>query len=313
VVGVARLLEPSSYLGAGLAAAAPSGVLTGALAVLAFAVLALSSRGVGRRGAALGLVLALAATGAHAWWLAPLYTGSAPRATGDGLVVMVQNLEYGSVADLERVVDSHDVDLLVLVDLNPAQQDAVLASGLPSRFAAGGAPDPRGGTLVLSRFALRDTTDLTADQRSQLVRVSGSPAGDLVLAAAHPAAPYSEGTRPWRSQLEQVAAGVSAAGRGADGAVLLLGDLNATPDHRPFRDLLASTGLRDAAELANLGWSPTFPANGLHTTRGLRLPPVVAIDHVLVGRALTVTAVERVDVVGTDHHGVVARVARAAG
>lgn len=171
---------------------------------------------------------------------------------------------------------------------------------------------PAVGTLVVSRYRLDEVTVLSTDGRSHLQRVPSSPIGPFVFAAAHPNAPYTHGTRTWRRDLDAIGAGVAEVGRAADGAVLVLGDLNATPDHRPFRDLLREAELRDAGELANTGWAPTFPAHGLHTTHGLRLPPVVSIDHVLLGPALTVTSLERVDIAGADHLGLVARVARAA-
>lgn len=310
VLTVPRLLEPRSYPVAVLAAAAPLSLLTGMLAVLLLSPAVVSARrGLPTVAAALALGLVVL----HAGWLAPAFTGPGRSAADDAeLVVMVQNLEYGDVKDLTRVVEQHDVDVLVLLDLGPDQLAAVESSGLAARFAVGHPSPPAVGTLVLSRHRIDEVTELSADGRSHLHRVSSSPIGPFVLAAAHPNAPYTHGTRTWRRDLDAIGAGVAEAGRATGGAVLVLGDLNATPDHRPFRDLLRKAELRDAGELANTGWAPTFPAHGLHMTRGLRLPPVVSIDHVLLGSAFTVTSLERVDVAGADHLGLVAHVARAA-
>jgi endonuclease/exonuclease/phosphatase (EEP) superfamily protein YafD len=308
---VPRLLEPRSYPVAVLAAAAPLGLLTSLLALVLLAPLGASTR---RWSATVAAALALGLVVLHAGWLAPAFTGPAPAATNQGgVVVMVQNLEYGDVDDLVRVVEERDVDVLVLVDLGPEQHAAVEASALPARFAAGGPVTSAGGTLVLSRFPLGTARALTEDARSSVRAVDSSPVGPFVLAAVHPAAPYTDGTSAWRRQMASIGRGLAAEARSAGGAVVVLGDLNATPDQLPFRDLLRQADLRDAAEMANTGWAPTFPAHGLHTTRGLRLPPVVAIDHVLLGPALTVISIERVDVMGTDHLGLVAQLAPRSG
>ena len=56
-----------------------------------------------------------------------------------------------------------------------------------------------------------------------------------------------------------------------------------------------------AADLVGTGWAPTYPANRA-------LPPLLAIDHVLVDPALSVAALERVPVAGTDHLGLLATI-----
>ena len=63
-----------------------------------------------------------------------------------------------------------------------------------------------------------------------------------------------------------------------------------------FRDLLAATGLRDAAR--GQGWIGTWPA-------WLR-PALVPIDHVLVGGPVAVVGLRRGPFVGSDHYPLVA-------
>jgi endonuclease/exonuclease/phosphatase family metal-dependent hydrolase len=125
--------------------------------------------------------------------------------------------------------------------------------------------------------------------------------GDLVLVATHPQAP----TEPdlWRSDHAALLDAVQA--REPD---LVLGDLNATIDHAPLR-ALADAGLRDAAEVANAGWQPTWPAGDRWRVL-LPVPPLAGIDHVLVGPRMAVVSVRTVDLPGSDHRGVVAEVAR---
>ena len=91
------------------------------------------------------------------------------------------------------------------------------------------------------------------------------------------------------------------------GAILEIGDFNATLDHVPLRRLLAF-GLRDAAEATNAGWQPTYPAPGSTTWLGLPVPPLVPIDRVLFSGGLAVSHMWRVTTAGADHVGVVADV-----
>jgi endonuclease/exonuclease/phosphatase (EEP) superfamily protein YafD len=77
---------------------------------------------------------------------------------------------------------------------------------------------------------------------------------------------------------------------------VLLGDFNATLDHEPLRELLA-TGYRDAAAETGSGLRPTWPANGR------RLPPVT-IDHVLADERIGFRDYATADLAGTDHRPV---------
>jgi endonuclease/exonuclease/phosphatase (EEP) superfamily protein YafD len=81
-----------------------------------------------------------------------------------------------------------------------------------------------------------------------------------------------------------------------DERTVLLGDFNCTPWSPLFRDLLAATGLRDGARGFDL--SPTWASRWL--------PFGLKIDHILVGKAITVTSHEVGPEVGSDHFPVVA-------
>jgi endonuclease/exonuclease/phosphatase family metal-dependent hydrolase len=86
---------------------------------------------------------------------------------------------------------------------------------------------------------------------------------------------------------------------------LVLGDFNATADHRSLRTL-ADRGYRDVGELANDGWHPTWPGGGKYDVVGL---PLAQIDHVLVGQRLAALGMSTHAVPGSDHRAVVANVA----
>jgi endonuclease/exonuclease/phosphatase (EEP) superfamily protein YafD len=82
----------------------------------------------------------------------------------------------------------------------------------------------------------------------------------------------------------------------------VVGDFNATRDHQPFRAIL-DTGLRDAAEQAGSGWQPTWPARGSWGW----LRPLLTIDHVLATDQWQAVDTSTLEVPGSDHLALVAR------
>ena len=82
----------------------------------------------------------------------------------------------------------------------------------------------------------------------------------------------------------------------ADGAVIVAGDFNATPDIQNYRQLLAG-GYADAVQQSGAGFDPTYPADRWY-------PPSVPIDHVLLNGATAVSS-HTVAVPGSDHRAVV--------
>ena len=122
----------------------------------------------------------------------------------------------------------------------------------------------------------------------------------LTVLGVHPVAPVDPAG--WRADHGAILAQAE-----ADDADLIVGDMNATPDHDVMRDL-DDAGFRDAAELANEGWQPTWPAN--HVGIVPFLPPVIQIDHVLLGESMASLGTHTVDIGGTDHLALVATVAR---
>jgi endonuclease/exonuclease/phosphatase (EEP) superfamily protein YafD len=77
------------------------------------------------------------------------------------------------------------------------------------------------------------------------------------------------------------------------------GDLNATLDHAEFRD--ATAGCTDAASDVGEGLTGTWPSSAPRLLG-------VQIDHVLTAGGPRPREVEVVDVEGSDHRGVLARV-----
>ena len=102
--------------------------------------------------------------------------------------------------------------------------------------------------MVFSNEQLGEPALLATQFDSYRVQV-----GSLTLLAVHPTAPVLP--QAWRRDHDLIRA--EAVEKDAD---LIVGDMNATPDHDVMREL-DDAGFRDAGELANNGWQPTWPAN----------------------------------------------------
>ena len=276
------------------------------LALLPYAALALGAGLVAwrrRHAAAAGLALvAVAGLGLHGWWFAPMLTGANPPAPqgAETMTVMTANLGLGGadgIALVEAASDA-DVDVLVVQEVTAPLLADMEEAGLGALFEhqAGEPGESAEGTMIFANVELGEATRVDTTWDSWLVEV-----GDLSLLAVHPHAPTD--VERWRDDHALLNETVT-----SERPDLVVGDLNATPDHPPMRDL-AEAGWRSATELANDGWQPTWSPGGLVADAGLPLPPLVHIDHVLLGRALAARGTDTVDLVDSDHRALVAEVA----
>ena len=250
-----------------------------------------------------GAFVALAGLVLHGWWFAPQVVGDnpAPAAGAPRITVMNANLfaGLGDAGDVVEAVRHDNVDILVLEEITPIALDRLDAAGLaqllPHRI---GTPDRDvAGTMVFSNERMGEPALLatTTPFRSYRVQV-----GSLALIAGHPVSPVLP--QAWRRDHAVIRSEAV-----AEHADLIVGDLNATPDHDVIREL-EDAGFRDAGELANEGWQPTWPAN--HVGLIPLLPPLVRIDHVLLAPTLASLGTHTVDIRGSDHLALVATVAR---
>jgi endonuclease/exonuclease/phosphatase family metal-dependent hydrolase len=261
-----------------------------------------ATRGRGnRRPRVAAAFLALAGLAVHGWWFEPQVAGGNP-APNDGaarITVMNANL-YEGRAKAQDVVDAvrdHHVDLLVLEEITPQllqEMDGLgLATLLPDRV---GEPDYMvAGTMILANQPLTDHVRLRTTFQGWEARY-----GSLTVLGVHPVAPVDPAG--WRADHAAILKQAE-----ADHADLIVGDMNATPDHEPMRRL-DDAGFRDAGEVSNEGWQPTWPAN--HVSVFPLLPPLVRIDHVLIGDHLASLGTRTIDIAGTDHYALLAMVAR---
>lgn len=244
--------------------------------------------------AAAGLVL-------HGAWFAPLLTDESRTAParGESLTVMTANLLYGSAdgAGVVRAAVEEDVDVLVVEEVTAGLLAEMEAAGLEDSWPhRAGVPRPSAqGTMVFSDVPLgpEERVDTTWD--SWLVDV-----GDVSLLAVHPVSPLE--LPDWRADHELLRSVVA-----AERPDLVVGDFNATLDHRFMRDL-ADDGWRSVTEVTGGGWQPTWSPSALLGDVTLPIPALVQIDHVLAGPSVVSVGSHTVDVPGSDHRALVAQV-----
>jgi endonuclease/exonuclease/phosphatase (EEP) superfamily protein YafD len=297
-ISAARLTEPDSRFGIALVAFTPLAlVLYAVVLLLALARLAVRRRW---RGAALPVVLiAVGGLVLHGWWYAPQVSGANPPAA-DGatpLVVMTANLRLGEADGIEvvRAATEQHVDLLVLQEVTPAvladMDRAGLPDLLPNRVGLPGSM--ASGTMAFSRSPLTESSRVPTALGSWSFLM-----GELRVQAVHPTYPVD--ATGWEHDQGVILQAVA-----DDEPDLVVGDFNATADHRSMRTL-ADRGYRDVGELANDGWQPTWPGGGRYDVLGL---PLAQIDHVLVGERLAALGMKTLAVPSSDHRAVVATVA----
>ncbi|HWN29601.1 MAG TPA: endonuclease/exonuclease/phosphatase family protein [Actinomycetospora sp.] len=234
-----------------------------------------------------------------------------PRAFGDGdpvvapgpgsapLVVATVNLQFGrgDPAAVVALVRERRVDVLGLQELTPDAERRLVAAGLRAvlPFAESRAQRGAGGTALVSRHPLAPSgLVLRPGVFSQVTaRVLAPVPVDVVV--AHPSAPvFRDDPAGWAREIADLPGPASA----GDPPRLVIGDLNATLDHRPLRALLAPGGWRDAGSALGDGLRGTWPADSV-------LPPFAAIDHVLVSGPATPVELATRRLPATDHLGLV--------
>ena len=254
-------------------------------------------------------ILAIVAAGLTIATLAvqlPLYRGSDAAPTARvGLRVISANLREGH-ADPGYLVRSarEQADVLAFQELTPQEAERLSAAGLDATFPYRWL-DPRAGASgvgVWSRLPMHATKRIrgyTYALVSARIRVAGISM-DPTVVVAHMSSPWPQPIDRWRSDLDRLPVTLlEVAEQSSGGSVIVAGDLNSTTDMRPFRGLLRN-GYRDAAEQSGAGIVPTFPADW-------RLPPFIAIDHILTRRCTT-TSLRTIKIPGSDHQGLAATV-----
>lgn len=265
------------------------------LACLIPLALALAARAWAVAGIAAG-VLALCVA-----WQAPLFSAGAGATAEDAaLTVASVSATFGRVdADaVVALVREGEVDVLAVQELTPDAADALVAARLEDTLPYAVLLPEKGftGTGLWSALPLGDSGEVEGMTSRAPWAVAEVDGRAVTVFAPHPAAPGPTDHARWAADLDVLRDAVAE----IDGAVLVVGDLNATRDHRAFRAIEA-LGCVDAADDAGAGFLPTFP-------EGRGLFPVAAIDHVLeCGTGLGAVAVETTSIEGADHRALVVR------
>jgi endonuclease/exonuclease/phosphatase (EEP) superfamily protein YafD len=228
-------------------------------------------------------------------------TGDTGTSYGVELRVMTSNMLLGGAdpGAIVRLVQDNKVDVLALQEFTPRGRQALERSGLGRLLPYSSLGDEPGasGSGLYSRFPITGGGDRRygGGFRQAYGTVQPAGAGPLVIESVHPRAPVSpEYNRPWQRDLADQPEPE------ADGPPrILLGDFNATLDHRSLRRLIG-TGYRDAGDATGKGLVATWPF-AAHS--GV---PKVTIDHVLVDRRIGVRRLSAHRIPDSDHRALIA-------
>ena len=302
---VARTLQPTGGDWTRLIAFTPYAVPLYVAALFLLLTAWGCGRGVLRAAARIFTGVAVVGLVAHGVWLWPAMTGDPVSGTGSELRVMSANVKAGAGSPT-RVVElalDNRVDILVVQEIDPAMLVGMEAAGLDEAFPhSAGDPQPGfSGTMVFTKASIGEVEVLGTGLGGYAMTV-----GDLQVLAVHARPPVGDGA-DWLEDHRAIRA--AAADRAGAGALLVVGDLNATTDHAVLHEL-ADLGLHDAAAEAGSRWQPTWPADTGPSVLGFGVPPMFAIDHVLVDQGYQVLRTETADVSGSDHRALIAILSR---
>lgn len=228
----------------------------------------------------------------------PLYLGS--PAEGDpaapSLRVMSYNLlstneSYSEVIDY---IEATNPDLVFLHEASRPWEVALESAGLDYEVIR-----PRSDQLIFGTLVLVRADDPTvvsygfAEAQPRAVSVVYRPRGwpePIEILSTHPLAPTEEGRARLRDAQLAFAADWAAS---RVGALVVVGDFNATPWSWPFRRFMESAGLINSQ--AGFGLQPSFPTQSNFLLR-------VPIDHLLYSDSLLVLDRRLGPAMGSDHY-----------
>jgi len=258
----------------------------------AMAALALAAALAWRRAAMPTLIaLALAVWHALPGLAAARQSAGSDGCSGPAFTVATANVRFSNAQPeaFRAWLATQPADLLVIQEVTAAWAAELEAqAGHPYRYVIA-REDPY-GLAVLSRWPLESVTrvDLAGDGRPSLAGVVDVGGQRIRFLGMHTRWPITPALAAARDEALRAAAALA---RASDLPVVLLGDLNLSPDSPAFGSLLEQSGLSDA--LQGRGWRPTWLAGFW--------PLALRIDHVLVSPSLCVEAVTVGPPVGSDH------------
>jgi len=247
---------------------------------------------------AMPAVLALAIGGWHALPGFPASPGAvaSPACAGPAVTVATVNVQFsnGHRDAFRAWLATQPADFLVIQEVTSAwAREFDAQAAYPHRHVV--SREDAYGLALLSRWPMESVTlvDLAGDGLPSLTGIVDAGGQRIRFLGLHTHWPITPALAAARDEALQGAAALASA---ADLPVVLLGDLNLTPDSPAFDRLLDESGLRDA--MLDRGWRPTWLAGFW--------PLALRIDHVLVSSSLCVEQAEVGPPIGSDHRPVVA-------
>ena len=244
--------------------------------------------------------LGFAATGLALYYAFLAGDKSAPDPARDSqtrsLRVLVANVYTGNRRHdaVLAAIDTHDPDVVALLEVNRAWVEAL--SAIPTRlpFAVEEPRPDNFGIAVYSRIPSRATvTSLSPSGVPSVELVLGAAPGELRLLATHTLPPVSAA---YARDRDRHLSAVAAWSRSQSTPHVVVGDFNTTRVAPSFSRVLAGSDLRDGRR--GFGRLGTWPAN--YGWLG------VGIDHVFPSHDVALDELRTVQVLGSDHHGLLA-------
>lgn len=220
-------------------------------------------------------------------------------AADEALRVGTFNAYFGraDVKTFVRTVQAYELDVLCVAEATPDFEAAAAEAGLTAYLPVFVSLSEAGasGSVLYSRLPMREMEPMAYSQfRMPRAQVT-TAAGVVTVTCAHPVPPVRSDIDWWSGELNGLADAVEQ----TPGRQVVMGDFNATWDHRLLRQVAERGNLVRAANEAGHGLTPTWPVIGFPAP-----VPFAAIDHVLTD--LPVADADVIEIPGSDHRMVTA-------
>lgn len=230
----------------------------------------------------------------------PLYIPSVqPDGSGDELCIVSTNVYTGN-KNSQAVIDYvHETkpDVLLLMEVDNRWTDELIEIRAEYPHSLQRPREDNFGISLFSKWPIKSARVeyLDAAQLPTLVTVLQVGERQLTVVGTHPLPPVSESNTALRNEhLQRLATLVAE----LEGPVIVIGDLNTTSWSPYFRELIATSRLRDSRR--GFGIQPTWPFSFWL----LRIP----IDHALVSKEIEVTSRQVGPNIGSDHRPIVVKI-----
>lgn len=246
------------------------------------------------------VILLLVTTVLNSSYVLPWYFGANRGESDNTIRLLHANVYAGNdrYEQLFELVEAERPDVIFLQEVTQKWWDATLRlrADYPHNYVE--AREGSFGIAIFSRVALDSITHVDSPPLDYPTIVATMTVNNeaLTLINTHPTIPMSRSQ--YEARNEQLRS-IAALANQAPGAVVLTGDLNASVWSRNYRELEASTGLRNTRR--GFGILPTWPTF---------LPfAMIPIDHALVSDGIGVVETRTGARIGSDHLPLIVEIA----